>query len=475
MRGLQSREFRKFWIKTSPFSTNCIDYPDELVYNCYHSFLITAKALLLSYKVGSEVVIPLYYTYRHLEKDIPEKARPLLRYAHFNFILSRLLYYWVCACILYELFGIIKSFYISDFSQKETCKLRGDTFYRRNKLNLLLLVFVHLFFKRLFKPFYSWFKKEEFFDVEDECLGEVRIVNADGVFSKVNNIIRGEGRSSTFRGGRFDDFRDFIWFSFSKLLSGGEFKEYVKEGVGEDIEVFFGFGEEDCEGVFNLSFGFSEFMFKFLDEARKGANFRVIRVGFKEVGVSEGKESKDFSVFLIVFRGGVSGDEFKEPMDYFGVKDEGWDRIFNEEPVEGDVEPTRGFHDDDGVFEGIKDVKEVGEALRGHGEFSGVESFRFTIKDAEVEVILRDVNAYEVFEVLHFATSFLRIFLRNLSLTPSSRLAGALEAQSTHRVLRDRVTYSPGGLKAYEKWSPCPSLIYKLLYYCTGQNALNKT
>ncbi|QER41258.1 hypothetical protein F1847_08820 [Thermodesulfobacterium sp. TA1] len=84
-----------------------------------------------------------------------------------------------------------------------------------------------------------------------------------------------------------------------------------------------------------------------------------------------------------------------------------------------------------------------------------------------MEVIFRNVNT----DVMgHDATSFLRF----LSLTPSSRVAGALVAQPTYRVLRDRGTYSLRGSKAYQKWSPCPSLTYKLLFYYTKQNVLNK-
>ena len=467
MRDLQNRELRKSRIKEGSLSTNCIDNPYKFVYNCYHSFLITAKVFLLTYKVGSEVKIPFYYTYRHLEKDISEKARPLLRYAHFSFILTRLFCYWVCACKLYELFGIRKSFYISDFSQKEACKFRGNTFYRGNELNLFLLVFIHFLYKHFFKLFYSWFKEKEFFDVKDKGLREIRIVNPNRVFSKGYDFIGGKGGGFTFRDRGFNNFRDFIWFSFFKGFSRGIFKEYVKEGVGVNIKVFFSFWEKNCEGVFDLSFSFSKFMFKFLDETRSTTEFRVFRIGFKELRVIESKESKNFSIFFIIFRGVVSGDKFKESVDDFRVKDEGLDTFFNEKAVKGDVEPTRGFHNNNRFREGFEKVKEIREALKRHREFAGGEGFSFMVKDAEVEVIFRNVNT----DIMgHDATSFLRF----LSLTPSSRVAGALVAQPTYRVLRDRGTYSFGGSKAYKKWSPCPSLTYKLLFYYTKQNVLNK-
>ena len=441
MRDLQNRELRKSRIKESSFSTNCIDNSYKFVYNCYHSFLITAKVFLLTYKVGSEVEIPFYYTYCHLEKDISEKTRPLLRYAHFSFILTRLLYYWICARILYELFGIRKSFYISDFSQKETCKFRRDAFYRGNELNLFLLVFIHFLYKHFFKFFYSWLKEKEFFDVEDKGLREIKVINSDRFFSKVYELIGGKGGGFTLRDRGFNNFGDFIGFSFFKGFSRGIFKEYVKEGAGVDIEVFFSFWEKDCEGVFDLSFSFSKFMFKFLEETSSTTEFRVFRVGFKEFRVIKSEECKDFGIFFVIFRGVVSGDELKESVDDFRVKDEGFDTFFNEEAVKGDVEPTRGFHNNDRFREGFKKVKEIREALKRHRKFAGGEGFSFMVKDAEVEVIFRNVNT----DVMsHDATSFLRF----LSLTPSSRVAGALVAQPTYRVLRDRGTYSFGGSKA---------------------------
>ncbi|MDN5380458.1 MAG: hypothetical protein PWP26_1537, partial [Thermodesulfobacterium sp.] len=43
----------------------------------------------------------------------------------------------------------------------------------------------------------------------------------------------------------------------------------VKEGEGKDVEMFFSFGEEDGEGIFDLGFSFREFFFEFLDETRE--------------------------------------------------------------------------------------------------------------------------------------------------------------------------------------------------------------
>jgi len=72
-------------------------------------------------------------------------------------------------------------------------------------------------------------------------------------------------------------------------------------------------------------------MFKFLDETGKGTEFRVFRIGFKKLGVTKSKESKDFGIFFILFRGVVSRDKLKESAYDLRVKDESLDVIFGEE------------------------------------------------------------------------------------------------------------------------------------------------
>jgi hypothetical protein len=171
--------------------------------------------------------------------------------------------------------------------------------------------------------------------------------------------------------------------------------------------------------------------------------------------VVESKESQYFSIFFILFGGVVSTDKLKESVDDLGVKYEGLDIFFNKKAVKGDVESTRRFHNNDCVSEGFKKVKEIREALNGHGKFTRGKDFAVFCKDTEMEIILRNVNTYIM---IHNATS---LFSRFLSLTPSSPVAGALVAQSTYWELRDRGTYSFGGLIAYKQWSPCPNLSYK--------------
>jgi hypothetical protein len=123
--------------------------------------------------------------------------------------------------------------------------------------------------------------------------------------------------------------------------------------------------------------------------------------------------------------------------------------------VKGDVESTRRFRKNDCVSEGFKKVKEIREALRGHGKFTRGEDFAVFCKDTEMEIILRNVNTYIM---THNATF---LFSRFLSLTASFPVAGAKVTQPTYWQLKDRGTYSFGGLIAYKRWSPCPNLFYK--------------
>ncbi|WP_245540280.1 hypothetical protein [Thermodesulfobacterium thermophilum] len=114
----------------------------------------------------------------------------------------------------------------------------------------------------------SWFKEETLFDVEDEGLRKIGVVDTDRVFSKVYNVFRGEGRGSTFWGG-VDDIGEVFGRGFFEIVGSWEVKEDVKEGEGKDVEMFFSFGEEHRESVFDLCFSFREFFFEFLDETRE--------------------------------------------------------------------------------------------------------------------------------------------------------------------------------------------------------------
>jgi hypothetical protein len=121
---------------------------------------------------------------------------------------------------------------------------------------------VYFFKEHIFEFLDSWFKEETLFDVEDEGLRKAVVVDTDGVFSKVYDVLRGEGRSSTFGGG-VDDIGEVFGRGFFEIVGSWEVKEDVKEGEGKDVEMFFSFGEEDGEGVFDLCFGKRLFFLSF--------------------------------------------------------------------------------------------------------------------------------------------------------------------------------------------------------------------
>ncbi len=176
-------------IKISPIFANAINHPDKLVYYCYHRLFIALKFLLFAQKILSEIRFPGYYSYCHLKKNVSKPRTSLLGYVFIHPKLARLFYYWVCASIFYEFLCTGKSKNIFYFSDKM-------------KLYLLILIMVYFFKEHIFEFLDSWFKEETLFDVEDEGLRKAVVVDTDGVFSKVYDVLRGEGRSSTFGGRR---------------------------------------------------------------------------------------------------------------------------------------------------------------------------------------------------------------------------------------------------------------------------------
>jgi len=276
------------------------------------------------------------------------------------------------------------------------------------------MVFIYFVHKYFFKLIYSWLKEKEFVNVEDESFRKVRVINADRVFSSLDDFLWCKRSWFTSADRVFDNFREPFRLSFFESFSRGIFVQYMQKRMRVDVKESFSFREKYSKAVFDLSFSFSKFIFKFLNEAGKSAKLRGYRVGFKHLRVIKSKESQYFSIFFILFRGVVSRDKLKESVDDLGVKYEGLNTFFNKKAVKGDVESTRRFRKNDCVSKGFKKVKEIREAL-----------------------------------------------IRFLSLTPSSPVAGAKVTQPTYWQLKDRGTYSFGGLIAYKVWSPCPNLFYK--------------
>jgi hypothetical protein len=392
MRDLKRQNrFREAMYKKSFFHTKSMDKSYEFIYHWYHCLLITTKIFLFADKVISKVRVPFHHTYCHLEENISEKARSLFGYTHSEFILTRLFYNWVCACVLYKLLCIGEVSYIFNFSQKKPCKSLRYTFYGGNQFHLFLLVFIYFVHKYFFKLIYSWLKEKEFVNVEDESFRKVRVINADRVFSSLDDFLWCKRSWFTSADRVFDNFREPFRLSFFESFSRGIFVQYMQKRMRVDVKESFSFREKYSKAVFDLSFSFSKFIFKFLNEAGKSAKLRVFR-----------------------FRGVVSRDKLKESVDDLGVKYEGLDTFFNKKAVKGDVESTRRFHNNYCVSKGFKKVKEIREAL-----------------------------------------------IRFLSLTASFPVAGAKVTQPTYWQLKDRWTYSYGGLIAYKVWSPCPFLFYK--------------
>ena len=176
MRDLQRQNrFRKTMVKESSFSAKSMDDSYKFIYHCYHCLFITTKIS--------------HHTCCHLEENISEKARSLFGYTHSEFILTRPFHNWISTCVLYKLLCIGEVSYIFNFSQKRPRKSLRDTFYGGNQFHLFLLVLIYSVHKHLFKLIYSWLKEKEFVDVEDESFRKVRVINADGVFSSLDNLL----------------------------------------------------------------------------------------------------------------------------------------------------------------------------------------------------------------------------------------------------------------------------------------------
>jgi hypothetical protein len=222
----------------------------------------------------------------------------------------------------------------------------------------------------------------------------------------------------------------------------------VQEGVREDIEVSFSLWEKYTEGIFDLSFSGSQFMFKFLDEASKAAALRVYRRVFEQMRIGQSKECEDFGILFIGFRGVISRDKLEEPVNQLWVNDVGIDVVRDEEIIQRDVESSRGFHYNNWLGQGSKQIEQLRETFTRHGTATRGDSFHVFIKHTKMELFLRDVNTYEVF---HSATSLGRVFL---SLTPSSHVAGAFSSPTNLLGVegqRDRLLWglkSPGSMES---------------------------
>jgi len=178
------------------------------------------------------------------------------------------------------------------------------------------------------------------------------------------------------------------------MFSRREVKEDIKEGFGEDIEMFFSFREEDREVVKDLSFSFRDLMFNLRDLSCEDFKVGGGRRGFKEFRIFESEESDDEGIFFVGF-GGIGvvnvGGEFR---DSFRIDNEDRSIVLEEEVGNRDVISTRGFDNDSVRGEMFDDVKEVVKSLRGLRDRTLFEDFRGIVNNAEVKGVFGDIDAY---------------------------------------------------------------------------------
>lgn len=180
MRHLHGRDrFYGFWVEGFFFSADSMDDSYQFIHKGDHGLLVTAELFLFTKEVFPEIGVPLHHAGCHLKEDAPEGCTSLFGDTHSKFILSGLFYYWVCACIFYELFVMGEVFYILNLCKEHCCKSIRDTFYGGEELKLVVLLFIYLFNEYLGESVYLWFKEEEFFDVEGEGFSEVGVIDAD--------------------------------------------------------------------------------------------------------------------------------------------------------------------------------------------------------------------------------------------------------------------------------------------------------
>jgi hypothetical protein len=295
---------------------------------------------------------------------------------------------------------------------------------------------------------YLWFKEEEFFNIEDKDLSKIGIINTNRVFSKLDELFWIKRRPSAFCRVVFNHIRDITTPKLFYMLSRWILKQYVQKGVRKDIEMSFSLWEKYTEGIFDLSLSGGQLMFKFLDEASNAAAFRVYRRVFKQMRIGQSKECKDLSILFIGLRGVVSTDKLEEPVNQLWVNDISVDIVRDEEIIQRDVESSRGFHHNNWLGQGSKQIEQLRETFTRHGTAARGDNFHVFIKHTKMELFLRDVNTYVVF---HSATSLSRNFL---SLTPSSHVAGAFSSPTNLLGVegqRDRLLWglkSPGSMES---------------------------
>ena len=445
-------------IENFSFGAKGINYPDKLIHYGYHGLLVAPELFVLLLEIGPKAPFPFHYPHRHLKQDVSQVRVALLGNTHLHFPFAGLFGHGVGSRVFDELFSAGKSLYLSHLGQKPGCKAWRDSLDGRKISELVSLGLIDLIFQELFKLLDSGLQEEELFHIESEDFFEPEMGDTDGVSSQRDYIMRREGKSSS-RAGFLHDFSNFGLTGPGDGMSRGIKGKDGKEGLGEDHEIGFSLREEDGQGLFDLSFGFRDFLFEFFDLSGDELGLRGDGGRGKEVGVRESEEGQDESVLFVGLGGIVGRDESAEAVNHFGVEDEDVEAVGEQEGEKRDVKSAGRFKDKDVRGELRSYFQELGKAFSGHREGFGSEDSSILIEDAEIERVFRDIYADEV----HGFTSGLR-FLSLVSILPGGR---GFYAQPTYRELRDRGTDSYRGFEAYGKWSPCPSINLSLGVFIT--------
>lgn len=446
MGSLRRREFRR--IKKLGPGAQGINYSDQFIDHRYHGLSVTSKLGIFPLEVDLKRSFPLNNSYGHLEKDVSEIGITLFGDTHLDLPFSRLFYDRIGSGIFDQFFGTAETLDIFYFGQEFSRQLGRNAFDRGNTFQLSFHSVFNLIFQVIFQFFNYRFQKEEFFHVELKGLFQAFMRDTHGVLGQLHQVSGGEGRFTARQSGE-----DVVYFSPSSLgnsFSGGIATKDFKKGLREDIEVFFGFGKKGCQRVFDLGFGFGEFLFEFLDLSGQEFGFGGEGSGLKEMGIGEGKEGQEEGVFLIGLRGVVSGDETDKVMDHLRVEERYLEALIQEEGEKWQVKTSGGLKDDMVWGIGGESFEKVFEPFGRHGKVFRGELPLFWVKDTELEGIFGDIDTY----VEHRLPPGIR-YMSLSSILPFGR---GFCAQPTHWELRDRGTDSFRGSLAYEKWSPCPSI-----------------
>jgi len=444
LRGVESRRIKK--LVPGAYSIN---NPDQFIDHRYHGLFITSKLSVFSLKVDLKRSFPLNNPYGHLKKDVSEIGITLFGDIHSHLPFSRLFYDRIGSGIFDQFFGTAETLDIFYFGQEFSGQFGRNAFDGGDTFQLSFHSVFNFAFEILFQFFDYRFQKEEFFHVEFKGLFQAFMGDTHGVLGQLHQILGGEGGFTARESGE-----DVIYFPPSgpgDFFSGGIATKDFEKGLREDIEVSFGFGEEGGQRVFDLGFGFSDFVFEFLDLSGQEFGFGGEGSGFKEMGIREGKEGQEEGVFFVGLRGVVSGDETGKVMDHFRVKERNPEALIQEEGEKWQVEASGGLKDDVVWGIGGESFKEVFEAFGRHGKVFRGEFAFFGVKDTEVERVFGDIDTY----VEHITPP---PGIRCMSLSSILPFGRGFYAQPTNRELRDRGTDSFRGSPAYEKWSPCPSI-----------------